>query len=584
LKALGYLNKYFFKYRFRLLLGIAFVVLSNLANIIPARLIRQCIDLISRESLTSSLIRSVSQLLLLFVLITLLRGVFLFLMRQTIIVMSRLIEYDLKNEIFEQYQRLNTSFYRRNNTGDLMARISEDVSRVRMYLGPAVMYTINLMVLFILTIGAMLSVNTELTFFALSPLPVMFILIYKVSDTINHKSERVQAQLSTLSTFVQEAFSGIRVIKSFTREAQSVKDYSAESNKYRDLSAGLAKTNAYFSPLILLLIGLSTLITVYIGGKQAIEGKITMGNIAEFIIYINLLTWPVASVGWVTSLVQRASASQERINEFLHQQPEITSPTGKPLFLKGKIEFVGVSFSYPGTEVKALDNISFTVEPGQSLGIMGKTGSGKSTIVQLLLRQYDPTEGIILIDGEDLRNINLKDFRTKTGYVPQDVFLFSDTISNNIAFGLNEKAFTEAERSLLIEEASREAVIYDNIQQFPGKFETVIGERGITLSGGQKQRVSIARALIKKPDILILDDCLSAVDTHTEEAILNNLRKAIKNRTSIIVSHRVSSVKNTGYILLLEHGRIAEEGTHASLLAHGKIYAELYEKQLKEQD
>ncbi len=576
-----------------MLLGVVFVIAQNFGAIYPAKLVRKALDMVivtlkntsgsSQPDVVSTITHNVLIFLLVIVAVAILRGLLMFMMRQTVIVMSRLIEYDLKNEIYHQYQRLSLAFYRRNNTGDLMNRISEDVSRVRMYIGPAVMYTINLFVLFVLIIVSMLSVNVKLSLYVLAPLPLLSLSIYWVSDIMNRKGEEVQEQQSKLSTFVQEAFSGIRVLKSFVKEEQSSGDFLKESEVYKNKSLELAKVNALFFPLMLLLVGLSTLLTIYIGGQEVIAGHITAGNIAEFIIYVNMLTWPVASLGWVTSIVQRAAASQERINEFLQLEPEIVSPTDIPFVITGKISFEDVSFVYPDSGIRALDHVSFTVDAGKSLAVLGKTGSGKSTLANLMLRMYDPTEGGITVDDSSIEQISLSSLRTQIGYVPQDVFLFSDTIQNNIEFGLLSELSHE-ERKKLAEEAARQAVIYDNIISFPKGFETMIGERGITLSGGQKQRVSIARAIIRKPKILLFDDCLSAVDTKTEESILNNLKEIMKGRTSIIISHRVSSVKNADQIIVLDHGKIVERGNHHSLLEKRGVYFELYEKQLLEEE
>ena len=515
--------------------------------------------------------------------LALLKGVFMFFMRQTIIVMSRHIEYDLKNDIYEQYQRLSLAFFKRNNTGDLMARISEDVSRARMYVGPAVMYSINLVVLAVLCIWAMLSVNVELTLFVLLPLPFLSIAIYYVSTMIDQKSEQVQAQLSRLSTFVQETFSGIRVIKAYTREKEMEQEFVKETNEYKDKSMELVRINSLFFPIMLLLIGLSTLLTIYIGGKQVIAGKITSGNIAEFIIYINMLTWPFTAVGWVTSIIQRAAASQRRINEFLLQKPEIENPSSQPTEVKGEIVFDNVSFVYPDSGIQALKNVSFKVEPGKSLAVIGRTGSGKSTIAALITRLYDTTQGNLFIDGKNIRESNLYELRKQTGYVPQEVFLFSDNVFNNIAFGIKKESFTGNLKEA-VEQAAKDAAVYDNIMDFPAKFDTMLGERGITLSGGQKQRVSIARAIIQNPRILIFDDCLSAVDTETEEVILGNLRRIMKGKTSVIISHRVSSVKDADTIIVLDGGEIIERGTHQDLMQSKAAYYELYQKQLLEEE
>lgn len=500
----------------------------------------------------------------------------MFFMRQTIIVMSRRIEYDQKNQVFDHYQKLSLSFYKRNNTGDLMARISEDVGQVRMYVGPAIMYTINLIVTFILVIVAMLRIDVELSIYILLPLPFLSYGIYKVSNIINLKSDKIQQQLSRLSSDVQEAFSGIRVLKAYNREKYSGASFEAESETYKNLSLDLVKTDAYFQPIVTVLIGLSTLFTIYIGGKQAIAGKISIGNIAEFVMYVNMLTWPVTSLGWVTSIIQRAAASQARINEFLNTVPEIPVSAGEMGKIKDSIEFKQVSFKYPDTGIQALSNISFSLKRGESLGIIGRTGSGKSSLANLLCRLYDPQEGEILVDGKNLKSLPVNAYRNQIGYVPQEVFLFSESIKNNIAFGLS----TEQASDERIFEAAKSAVIYDNIVAFPEKFEALLGERGITLSGGQKQRVSIARALLKSPSLLIFDDCLSAVDTETEGKILHNLNREMQGKFSVIISHRVSSVIGATCILVIEDGKIAEQGTHAFLLSKRGIYYELYKKQL----
>jgi len=504
------------------------------------------------------------------------KGLFMFFMRQTIIVMSRLIEFDLKNEIFEQYQHLSLAFYKRNKTGDLMNRISEDVSQVRMYLGPAIMYSINLVVLFVLVITTMLSVNATLTAYVLFPLPILSVTIYYVSSIINKKSERVQRQLSNLSNFVQEKFSGIRVIKAYNRGSLTEEQFEVECEKYKEISLELVKVNALFFPMMILLIGLSTILTIYIGGQLTIAGEITAGNIAEFVIYVNMLTWPVAAVGWVTSLIQRAAASQTRINEFLSEAPEITNPTKTTVDLNGPIEFENATFVYPDSGIKALDGINLVLEPGKTLGIIGRTGSGKSTLANLLCRLYDVSEGAIKINGHNLHDVNLSTLRQRVGYVPQEVFLFSDTVANNIAFGL------EGSSEETIRAAARMADVENNIDAFPEQFETKVGERGVTLSGGQKQRISIARAIIKNPPILIFDDCLSAVDTETEEKILSNLKSMMQQRTTIIISHRVSSVKDSDKIIVMDDGKITERGNHAELIDQKGAYFNLYNQQLLE--
>lgn len=594
MQALFYLNKYLLKYKWHLIWGIVFITISNIFAIYPAQIVRDALDEVSKSIVDyqasgsaqakAKIYASFARQVLIFgavvVLMAILKGVFMFFMRQSIIVMSRRIEYDLKNEIYAHYQKLNMSFYRRNNTGDLMARISEDVSRVRMYVGPAIMYTINLLVLFILVIITMLKVNMQLTLIVLLPLPLMAWLVYKVSNTINQKSERVQAQLSSLSTYVQEALSGVRVLKSFVKEQHFSTVFASESEIYKKKSMDLVQVNGLFTPIVSTLIGLSIILTIYIGGKKAIAGEITAGNIAEFIIYVNMLTWPVTAVGWVTSLVQRAAASQQRINEFLHQQPEIENSNAAAMQVQGKIEFKGLSFTYPDTGVQALKNINFNIAPGECLAVLGNTGSGKSTLAALLTRCYDSSEGSVLIDGINIKKWNLAALRSQTGYVPQDVFLFSDTIYNNIAFGLNKQTENLEQ---LVTEAAKNAVVYENIMRFPDQFNTEIGERGITLSGGQKQRVSIARAIIKKPAILIFDDCLSAVDTETEEEILRNLEQQMKGRSSIIISHRVSSARFASNIIVLHNGQIVEQGSPQALIeAKGHYYQMMIKQQNEE--
>lgn len=540
------------------------------------------VQLENRTSLGEMILHLSVLLAILYLVLAVLKGIFLFFTRQTLIVMSRHIEYDLKNEIFDHYQELDLSFYKRNNTGDLMNRISEDVSRVRMYLGPAIMYTINLLVLFVLAISAMMSVSVSLTLYVLLPLPVMSLLIYYVSTIINKKSERVQAQQSLLSTMTQEAFSGIRVLKAFNKTHFYGEAFDQECREYKKKQLALVKVDALFMPTIILLIGLSTMLTIYVGGMMVInnEGGITIGNIAEFVIYVNMLTWPFAAVGWVTSLVQRAAASQLRINEFLEQKPEIRNRQPEPTPIRGKIAFERVTFRYPDTGITALKDVSFTVQPGQVLAIMGRTGSGKSTVANLICRLFEPDSGHIKIDDQDIREVNLHSLRQSIGYVPQDVFLFSDTIANNIGFGMDKEAFTKEK----VEAAAQDADVLRNILTFRNGFETILGERGITLSGGQKQRVSIARAIAKDPQILIFDDCLSAVDTETEENILNNLKRVMNGKTAVIMSHRVSSVKNADHILVLDDGVLAEQGTHDELLAQNGLYTDLYQRQLAEEE
>ncbi|REG88444.1 ABC transporter ATP-binding protein [Algoriphagus antarcticus] len=587
MKPLWRLNKYLYKYKGLILLGIVFTVISNIFVIIPAQLVRLAIDYVV-ESL--SIYRPLEQggmgeqaqdIFLKFVLVfgvlilvmALLRGIFLFFIRQTLIIMSRRVEYDMKNEIYDHYQKLPLSFYRKNSTGDLMARITEDVSRVRMYLGPAIMYGLNLLILFPLVITYMITVNPMLTLYALLPLPVLSLSIYYVNNMINERSEKIQRSLSELSTFVQEAFSGIRVLKAFVRESDSANDFATASEDYKVKSIRLTRVNSLFFPIIMALVGISTIITVYAGGLQVISGEIGYGVIAEFILYVNMLTWPVTSLGWVTSIVQRAAASQTRINEFMDEKNDLLSTDEIKADIRGTVEVENVSFVYPDSGINALKDVSFQIKEGQTLGIIGTTGSGKSTIANLLMRMYDPDSGVIKIDGKPIDAFSISDLRRQIGYVPQDVFLFSDSIGNNIAFGIEESD------PKIIEQAAKDADVYQNIVDFPKGFETMLGERGITLSGGQKQRVSIARAIAKEPKILILDDCLSAVDTKTENVILTALKNIMLNRTSIIISHRVSSAKLADQIIVLDDGKIIERGNHKSLMKQKGVYAELYEKQ-----
>jgi len=590
-KELAHLNKYLLKYKQYLFLGLLFIIISNIFQILPAQYVRYALDLVIDNlnvyklfegDIQSDYNENIKQSVVIYGLIilgmALLRGFFLFLVRQTIIVMSRHIEYDLKNEIYAHYQTLPLSFYRKNNTGDLLARISEDVSKVRMYLGPAIMYGLNLVTLFLMLIPIMFIINVRLTLYALIPLPFLSFSIYYVHNIINRRSEEIQRSLAGLSIYVQEAFSGIRVLKSFAREEESARQFTGKSDEYKMKSLRLTQVNALFFPLILFLIGLSIVLTVFIGGIEVINGTLSFGNIAEFIIYINLLTWPVTSLGWITSIVQRAAASQKRINEFLREKNTIISRKGLTREIQGDIKFDNVFFVYEDSGIKALTDISFEVQKGKTLAIIGTTGSGKSTIANLICRLFDPTNGEIRIDNTDLRDFDIQNIRNQIGYVPQDVFLFSDTIDNNISFGSSGMSNDN------IIQAAMDADLHDNIIDLPEGFNTVLGERGITLSGGQKQRLSIARALIRDPKILILDDSLSAVDTKTENNILNNLKTIMKGRTSIIISHRVSSAKLADFIIVLDDGKIIEQGSHESLLSEGGMYKELYEKQLKSKE
>jgi ATP-binding cassette subfamily B protein len=583
MKELYYLNKYFVKYKYSFLLGIVITIVAQIFSLFTPKLISKsfkAIESYAQNGTSTQLIqKELLHNILLIIATTIIAGFLTFLMRQTLIVMSRHIEFDVKNEVFKQYENLSQNFYKQNRTGDLMNRISEDVSKVRMYVGPAVMYAINTGIRFAVVIAYMYAVSPKLTLYTLLPLPILSFAIFKLSTEINKRSTTFQQYLSKVSSFSQEVFSGIRVIKAYSLEAQQqaeMKDLSEES-KVKSLQ--LAKVQAVFGPLMLALIGVSNLVVIYFGGLLYIEGSISsIGTIAEFILYVNMLTWPVASLGWISSMVQEAEASQKRINEFLKITPDIQNSNPKHSTIEGIIAFKNVSFTYDDTLVTALNNISFTVHKGQTLAILGKTGSGKSSIISLISRLYDTTQGSIEIDGQNIKEVNLFDLRNSIACVPQDAFLFSDTIKNNIKFG-NENARDEE-----VTAAAKKAIVHDNITQFTDQYETILGERGITLSGGQKQRVSIARALIKDAEILLLDDCLSAVDTETEEQILSNLLEFCQNKTTLIVSHRVSSAKNADHIIILEDGRIIEQGTHNQLVNLNGYYADLYAKQLSEKD
>lgn len=564
-------------------MGIVFIAVSNYFGVqMPLYLKTTIDDLMKGNAVTnfeSALLLSL-KLGGLYMFFSLCSGFFLFLMRQTIIVMSRLIEYDLKNEIFDQYQKLDFLFYKKNKTGDLMNRISEDVGQVRMYLGPGIMYTLNLIVLFILVILEMVKISPTLTLYVLLPLPFMSFMIYKVSSKMNQLSREVQKEQSLMSTLVQETFSGIRVVKAYSKEKEVHHKFTSSSNSYKKKSMALIIVNALFMPTIVFLIGLSTILTIYIGGLKSYDHSISLGGILAFIFFVNKLTWPFASIGWVTSIIQRASASQTRINEFLSLQPQITNPSKESFKLHGEIEFDNVSLTYENSGIEALQNISFKIYEGETLAVIGKTGSGKSSIIHLLMRQLDPTNGQILIDGQPLTHLNLDEFREQSGIVTQDVFLFSDTISNNIKFGMKYNSTSQDE----LEKAAKQAHVHHNIIEFPDGYETILGERGVNLSGGQKQRVSIARALIRNPKLLILDDCLSAVDTETEEIILENLKDKIIRRTSLIVSHRISTIRNADRIIVIDEGKLIEEGTHEELLSKNGTYYEMYMRQLNEEN
>ncbi|MFH6957386.1 ABC transporter ATP-binding protein [Flavobacterium aquidurense] len=590
MKELSYLNKYFIKYKYSFSLGILITIIAQIFSLFTPKLISKSLNAIEKfdklpqseqtsqaviDTYRDGLIHNV----LLIIATTIVAGFLTFLMRQTLIVMSRHIEFDLKNEVFRQYENLSQNFYKQNRTGDLMNRISEDVSKVRMYVGPAVMYTINTFIRFAIVIIYMYNVSPLLTLYTILPLPILSYCIFKLSSEINKRSTTFQQYLSKVSSFSQEIFSGIRVIKANSLENQHQNNMVALADESKKKSLDLAKVQSLFGPLMIALIGISNLVVIYFGGVMYINGTIAnIGTIAEFILYVNMLTWPVASLGWVSSMVQEAEASQKRLNEFLKIEPEIKNNNEKSSDIQGSIAFENVSYTYQDTNIEALKNVTFTVKKGETLAILGKTGSGKSTILSLISRLYDVTSGRITIDGNEISTLNLNDLRNNIGIVPQDAFLFSDTIKNNIKFG-NQNATDEE-----VIEAAKNAVVHDNITAFNKQYDTILGERGITLSGGQKQRVSIARAIIKKPAILLFDDCLSAVDTETEETILNNLFEICKDKTTIIVSHRVSSAKNADKIIILEDGRIIQQGSHNQLINQEGYYASLYLKQLSEKE
>ena len=583
MRALKYINKYFVKYKWRLLIGIFITVLSKLLALKVPQIVGDSLNIV--EDYQSGKITDLKaveeellQNVLLLIGVAVLAGFFTFLMRQTIIVTSRLIEFDLKNEIYQQYQRLSLNFYKKNRTGDLMNRISEDVSKVRMYVGPAVMYSMNMIVLLVVGFTQMIRIDVKLTMYTLLPFPLLSIAIFTLSKIIHKRSSIVQEYLSKLTTFNQEFFSGISVVKSYGIEKSIIKGFDEISDKSKEKNIHLQQANALFFPLMVFLIGISNIIVIYIGGQQYINNEIQIGTIIEFMLYVNILTWPVAVVGWVTSMIQQAEASQLRINEFLQHQPEIQNHSIAPITLQGKVDFKNVTFTYDDTNITALKNVTFSAEAGETVAILGKTGAGKSTIIELIARLYDTKEGSILMDGNSIETINLNDLRNQIGFVPQDPFLFSETISSNIKFGKEDASKEE------IIQAAKDAVVHENIIDFPNGYETILGERGVTLSGGQKQRVSIARAIIKNPKILIFDDCLSAVDTETEERILSNLKKVSKNKTTFIISHRVSSAKNADKIIVLEGGVIIQQGSHNQLINTSGYYKELHDQQLLEKE
>ena len=580
MKELKYLNKFFFKYRNRIVIGVLITIIARIFALVAPNLIGDSITLIekyflleeiSRENLEKNLLNNI----LLIVGSALTAAVFTFLMRQILINMSRFIEFDLKNVIYSKYQELDQTFYKVNRTGDLMNRISEDVSKVRMYVGPALMYTINTATLFVIIISYMISVSPSLTLYTIIPLPFLSYLIFKLSKHINIKSKRVQESLSKLTTFTQESFSGISVIKSNTIEDVVVNQMSEYSDDTKEKNIDLAKFQSWFFPLMILLIGISNLIVIFVGGNKYITGEIELGILAEFIIYVNMLTWPVATVGWVTSIVQQAEASQKRIYEFLKQKTRIENLNKKQYEIFGDIKFEHVTYEYEETNIRALNNLSFEIKKGQSLGILGGVGTGKSTIAELIVRNFDPTIGKVFIDGKNLRKHNLDLIRKNVGYVPQSTFLFSDTILNNIKFGNPESSFEKIIKYANISN------VHDDIMKFGEQYNSVLGERGINISGGQKQRIAIARAMIKEPSILILDDSLSAVDTKTEDLIFKNVFKKESNSTKIIISHRVSTLKYCDNIIVLKDGEIIQSGNHNKLKNETGYYKEIYSEQME---
>ena len=583
MKELRHVNKYFSKYKWRLLIGLSITILAKFLALKIPQIVGDSLNIVEdyQDGTVTNLEEVQHQLLinvLLIIGVAILSGFFTFLMRQTIIVTSRLIEFDLKNEIYQQYQRLSLNFYKKNRTGDLMNRISEDVSKVRMYVGPAVMYTINMIVLLVVGFTQMMSIDVKLTMYTLIPFPLLSISIFVLSKVIHKRSTIVQQYLSKLTTFNQEFFSGINVVKSYGIEASIIKEFDKIADESKEKNIHLQKANALFFPLMVFLIGISNLLVLYVGGQLYIENEIQIGTIIEFMLYVNILTWPVAVVGWVTSMVQQAEASQARINEFLQHVPEIQNSSNLPIELKGNVIFKDVTFTYDDTNITALKNINISVKSGETIAILGKTGSGKSTIIELISRLYDTKTGTILLDDIPIKEANLDAVRSQIGFVPQDPFLFSESIEDNIKFGKEDATQEE------IIAAAKNADVHKNIIDFPNGYKTVLGERGVTLSGGQKQRVSIARAIIKKPKILIFDDCLSAVDTETEEKILSNLERISKNITTFIISHRISSAKNADKIIVLDQGEIIQQGTHNQLITIDGYYKDLYDQQLLEKE
>ena len=581
MKELKFLNKFLYKYRLKLIVGFFITITARIFALIAPNLVGNSITLIENYIVSSSIeIDLLKEKLLINIALiigsAILAGIFTFIMRQMIINVSRYIEFDLKNIIYKKYQLLEFDFYKNNRTGDLMNRISEDVSRVRMYVGPAIMYTINTITLFVIVVSYMISVAPTLTMYVLTPLPVLSFIIYKISKIINVRSKVVQEYLSKLTTFAQESFSGVKIIKAYTLEKVSNNNLESIAHQSKEKNMNLVKVQSWFFPLMILLIGASNILVIYIGGLQYINGQIELGILAEFIIYVTMLTWPVATVGWVTSIVQQAEASQKRINEFLKYPVTIEKKSLRKKEVSGKIEFKNVSFTYKETNIEALKNVSFSIKPGESIAIMGDVGSGKSTILELISGVYKPTDGKIIVDNLDLNNYNISDFRNSIGYVPQTTFLFSDTIENNIKFGKHEATYEELINS------SKSSCLHNDILSFDKEYKTLLGERGVNLSGGQKQRLSIARAIIKKPKILLLDDSLSAVDTETEEKIINNINSITKNITVFITTHRISTSKKCDKILMLKDGSIESIGSHKELMKEKKSYFSIFNKQSKE--